>query len=122
MERRTILVVDDSDSVCAAIAAYLEISGYAALTAHDGVEGVKTAKQHLPDMILLDIMMPRLDGWGAIEQLRTDPQTRGIPVVALTALRLPQDQLDKAGFEGYLSKPVAPHRLADELGRLCGRA
>ena len=117
MSRKIILIIDDSDSICIAIASYLEANGYGAITALDGVEGVREARSSQPDVILLDIMMPILDGWGAIRQLKSDPATARIPVLALTALRLNDEQVQAAGFQGYLSKPVAPHRLIDEIER-----
>lgn len=121
MDPKTVLIVDDSESICLAISSLLEINGYRAITAADGAEGVRKARQSRPDVILLDIMMPVLDGWDAIKQLKADPQTSSIPVVALTALRLSEEQVHAAGFDGYLSKPVPPHRLADEVGRAVSR-
>ena len=118
MVRKTILIVDDSDSICTGIASYLEVNGYGALTAYDGEQGVRIARRERPDAILLDIMMPVLDGWEAIKQLKADPETAGIPVLALSALRLSSEQVSAAGFEGYLSKPVPPHRLIDEIDRI----
>jgi CheY-like chemotaxis protein len=122
MQRRTILVVDDSDSIRDALACVLEIAGHVPLLATDGEEGVRMALRHRPDAILLDIMMPVLDGWGAIRRLRADNATAGIPVLALTALRLSQAQVEDAGFDGYLSKPIPSHRLLEEIERACGRA
>lgn len=120
MGGRTILIVDDAESVCSGIAALLEIGGYSTLTAFNGEEGVEAARRHRPDAILLDIMMPVLDGWGAIARLRGLPETAGIPVIALTALKLSQDQVERAGFSGYLAKPVPPHRLMAEVEAACG--
>jgi CheY-like chemotaxis protein len=120
MAQKTILVIDDSDSICSAIASYLAVNGYAALTAYDGDEGVRIAAQSRPDVILLDIMMPVLDGWGAIKRLKSTPETAAIPVLALSALRLSEEQVFAAGFEGYLSKPVPPHRLIEEIDRVSG--
>src|SRR3712207_5278145 len=105
MDRKTILVVDDSESICTAIASLLGIGGHTARVACGGEEGVRMARRHRPDAILLDIMMPVLDGWGAIRQLKASPETARIPVLALTALRLSQAQVEEAGFDGYLSKP-----------------
>lgn len=122
MERKTILIVDDSESICESIAFLLEIEGHATLTALDGREGVRKAREHRPDAILLDIMMPVMDGWGAIRELKSSPETARIPVLALTALKLSQRELDEAGFDGYLAKPVPPHRLVGELARACGQA
>jgi two-component system, cell cycle response regulator DivK len=121
MDRKTILIVDDADSICSALSAYLEVQGYRTLTAPDGEQGVKVARAERPDAILLDIMMPVLDGWGALKQLKAGSETGGIPVLALTALRLSNEQLAAAGFDGYLSKPVLPHRLTAELERVVGR-
>lgn len=121
MDRKTILIVDDSESICSAIASLLEINGYRTLSAHDGEEGVRKARQDRPDVILLDIMMPVLDGWGAISRLKAGADTAAIPVLALTALRLSEEQVHAAGFDGYLAKPVTPHRLAGEVGRACSR-
>jgi two-component system, cell cycle response regulator DivK len=118
MVRKTILIVDDSDSICSGIASYLEVHGYDALTAYDGERGVRVARTERPDVILLDIMMPVMDGWEAIRQLKSYPETARIPILALSALRLSADQVSAAGFDGYLSKPVPPHRLIDEIDRV----
>lgn len=122
MNRKTILVVDDSESICTVIASMLGIAGHEAVTAFDGEEGVRMARLHRPDVILLDIMMPVLDGWGVIRQLKLSPETAGIPVLALTALRLSEGQVEEAGFAGYLSKPIPSHRLLEEIQRACGLA
>jgi CheY-like chemotaxis protein len=122
MERKTILVVDDSESICDALSCVLEIAGHVPLVALDGEQGVSRAREHRPDLILLDIMMPVLDGWGAIRRLKEDPHTAGIPVLALTALRLSPAQVEEAGFDGYLSKPIPSHRLLEEIERACSRA
>ena len=113
--RKTILVVDDADSIRAALGSVLQVHGYAVLTASDGEAGVQVAQEHQPDVILLDIMMPVLDGWGALKRLASDPRTKGIPVIALTALPLTAEQVQAAGFSGYLSKPVTTHRLKEEI-------
>ena len=118
MVRKTILIVDDSDSICTGIASYLEVNGYSALTAYDGEQGVRIARLERPDAILLDIMMPVMDGWEALRQLKLHPETARIPILALSALRLTAEQVLAAGFEGYLSKPVPPHRLIDEIDRV----
>jgi two-component system cell cycle response regulator DivK len=121
MHRKTILVVDDSESICDALACLLEIAGHATLVAPNGEEGVSLARRHRPDVILLDIMMPVLDGWGAVRLLKAGAETAHIPVLALTALRLSQAQVEEAGFDGYLSKPIPSHRLLEEIERACAR-
>lgn len=117
MIRKRVLIVDDAHSICDAVGSVLEIHGYAALAAHDGEQGLRMAREHRPDVVLLDIMMPVMDGWETIRQLKADPETESIPVVALTALRLTEEQVRAAGFTGYLSKPVTPHRLREEIQR-----
>lgn len=122
MDRKTVLVVDDSESICTAVATLLEIAGHLPVVAHDGAEGVRLAHLRRPDVVLLDIMMPVLDGWGAVRELKARPETAAIPVLALTALRLSPAQLEEAGFAGYLSKPIPSHRLLEEIERACAAA
>ena len=121
MVAKTVLIVDDSESICTVLGHVLKTHGYETLSAYDGEEGVRMAREHLPDVILLDIMMPVLDGWGAIKELKSDRATADIPVVALTALRLTEEQVHAAGFSGYLSKPVTGHRLREEIHRASKR-
>lgn len=117
MAQPTILIADDSDSIRAALRSVLPSLGFATLLATDGAQAVEVARRERPDAILLDIMMPVLDGWGALKQLKADPATAGIPVIALTALRLTDEQVHAAGFAGYLHKPITAHRLKEELDR-----
>ena len=118
MPARTVLIVDDSESICNVLAFLLEKEGYQTYSAYDGERGVVMAREHHPDVILLDIMMPELDGWGVVRQLKGDPKTSDIPVLALTALRLTDEHIAAAGFDGYLSKPVSTHRLKEEIQRV----
>ena len=121
MPARTVLIVDDSESICNVLAFLLEKEGYVTHSAYDGERGVEMAREHHPDVILLDIMMPELDGWGVVRRLKGDRETADIPVLALTALRLTDEHVSAAGFEGYLSKPVSTHRLKEEIQRVCGQ-
>ena len=120
MPAKTILIADDADSIRSALESVLPALGYAAVCACNGEEAVAVAKAQHPDAILLDIMMPVLDGWGALRQLKGDARTAGIPVIALTALRLTDEQVHAAGFSGYLHKPITTHRLKEELERAVG--
>lgn len=115
MSHPTVLIVDDSESICSALSSMLQLHGYTTLVAHNGRLGVAMAREHQPDVVLLDIMMPVLDGWGAMQELQSDVRTAAIPVVALTALRLSEQKIRDTGFHGYLYKPVTPHRLLEEL-------
>lgn len=121
MIRKKVLIVDDSESICAALGSVLEVHGYDVVSAPDGERGVRAAREHRPDLILLDIMMPVLDGWGALQELKGSAETAPIPVIALTALRLSEERVEAAGFSGYLSKPVTPHALREEIQRALHR-
>ncbi len=93
----------------------LNLHGYETVLANDGGEALRLAREHRPYLILLDVMMPVLDGWGAIRALKSDPETSSIPVVALTALPLAEHRVHEAGFAGLLTKPVTAHRLREEM-------
>src|SRR5262249_10641177 len=105
---KRVLVADDKATSRELIRTVLENSGYAVSEAGDGREAVRMARQVLPDLILLDLQMPILDGFGALEQIRSDPHFADLPVVALTASAMQGDREKAlaAGFTGYISKPV----------------
>jgi CheY-like chemotaxis protein len=87
---------------------YLENAGYKVITAQDGLEGIDKAKLTHPDLILMDIQMPRIDGFEATQRLRNDPEFEHTPIIALTALAMPNDRERclAAGMDEYISKPV----------------
>jgi two-component system, cell cycle response regulator DivK len=121
MEHRTVLIIDDCRHEREIFARYLEFVGGNVLEAGDGEEGLRVARDQLPDLILLDLTMPVRDGWETIACLREDPETAGIPVIALTALHLPWERLEAAGFCGYLEKPIVPNRVLEDVERCIGR-
>lgn len=86
----------------------LEQAGYDVLLAMNGREGVSAARLQKPDLILMDLSMPEMDGWTAAEKLKEDPATRSIPLYAITAHTLPRDRYRalQAGCDGYISKPI----------------
>jgi CheY-like chemotaxis protein len=95
------------------------MSGHEVVTASDGEEGLAKVHEHVPDAIVLDVMMPKLDGWAVLERIKADPdeRIRTIPVVMLTALSTDHDQV-RGGIEGairYLPKPVTPDALTDAV-------
>jgi DNA-binding response OmpR family regulator/DNA-binding CsgD family transcriptional regulator len=111
----TVLIVDDEPDIVLLVRVNLEMAGHDVLTAADGEEGLAAVHKHHPDAVVLDVMMPKLDGWSVLERLKSDPDVliRTIPVVMLTALSTDQDQV-RGGIEGaieYLTKPVAPGAL-----------
>lgn len=117
---RTILIVEDNSDNRSIYATLLRHHGYRVLEAEDGAEGLELARTELPDLVLMDISLPVLDGWQATELLKQDSQTASIPVIALTAHAMVEHRhrsLD-AGCAVYLAKPCEPSRVLEEIGRL----
>ena len=102
----------------------LEKKGYAVLLAEGGREGVALAQTQSPDLILMDMRLPDLDGWSATRQLKADPATRPIPVIALTAHASDRDRDDAlaAGCDDFDTKPVELSRLLEKIETLIARA
>jgi CheY-like chemotaxis protein len=108
MSKPRVLIVEDNVDNYELVRFLLERAGYQVLSAANGVEGVDAAKREQPDLILMDLSMPEMDGWKATAHLKSDAETRLIPVLALTAHTLPGDRkraID-AGCDGYISKPI----------------
>ena len=113
-----ILVVDDEPSIVKLVTATLESRGYTVFTAFDGQEAIVEAKLHKPDLILLDVMMPHMDGTEARKRLLSDPVTKDIPVIHLTAVG-DFDQQREALADGatdYIVKPFTQSDLANVVG------
>jgi CheY-like chemotaxis protein len=122
-KRPTILLIEDTREVVMMLVDYLEMAGYKLVTAQDGIDGLAQAKLNHPDLILMDIQMPRMNGFEATEKLRSDPEFKHIPIVALTALAMPNDRqrcLD-AGMDEYISKPVNLKALTKTIQNLLSR-
>jgi len=118
-----ILVVDDNPTNRELIAGYFHDSHHELLFAQDGMEALEVARQAKPDVILMDIRMPRMDGKAARQFLREDERTRSIPVIAQTASSMPEESEKlKQMFDGYLQKPFTPHQLFEELEPVIGHA
>src|SRR5262245_5055638 len=118
-----ILLVEDNEESRDALSRYLRRKGYEMLLAVDGRQGVDAARAEAPDLILMDMSLPVLDGWEATRQLKADPATRAIPVIALTAHAMAGDRekaLD-AGCDDYDTKPVEFTRLLRKIQALLGK-
>jgi CheY-like chemotaxis protein len=115
-----VLVVDDDDVIRQLIRVNLELEGFEVHTAHDGEDALAKAVALKPDVITLDIMMPRLDGWDAAAKLRADPETAHIKVVLLSARAQEADlrRGSRIGVDAYLTKPFDPDELIDTVRRL----
>jgi CheY-like chemotaxis protein len=117
---KKILVADDEPPVVQIIRANLELEGYQVVTAYDGVQALEKAKAEHPDLLILDIMMPRMDGFDVLDALKKDANTENIPVVMLTALNEIEhmDQAARKGSYCYLTKPFEPLELLMIVRRL----
>lgn len=122
--KKTVLLVEDNEDNLVVYRTILEHVGFAVIEARDGEEGISRAHSELPDIILMDISIPKLDGWEATERLKGDTSTAGIPIIALTAHALEEDRMKamRAGCDGYLAKPVEPRRVVQEVERFIGPA
>ena len=118
-----VLVAEDDEDILALVVFDLEDEGYEVLTARDGKEAIRLAFERLPDLILLDVAMPGLDGYEVTRRLRADESTRGTPVVLLTARAQVKDVIlgFEAGANDYVTKPFRPDELRTRLHAALGR-
>ncbi|MDD5249159.1 MAG: response regulator [Rhodocyclaceae bacterium] len=112
-----ILIVEDHPANMEMMTFLLESFGYQALSAYDGEEGLQAAYRDRPDLIVCDVHLPKLDGYGVVRQLKMSPDVRHIPVIAVTALAMVGDRekLLQAGFDDYISKPIEPERFIGQV-------
>lgn len=118
-----ILIIDDDESINELIKVNLELSGYGTLNALDGVKGYAIAKQELPDLIILDVMMPEIDGYTVAKRIRENESTKDIPILMLTALNMLQDKVKgfDIGIDDYLVKPFEMQELLVRVRALLKR-
>jgi CheY-like chemotaxis protein len=121
---KCILLVEDDGHSRSIYRTILEHSGYEVQEAGDGEAGIRMAREIRPDLILMDLSIPCVDGWQATRILKAAPETQQTPIVALTAHVLPSDRARaaEAGCDGYLAKPVEPHHVVEEAERWIGPA
>ena len=112
-----ILIVDDSPSQLMGIRRLVEKLGHEAVTAEDGAAGVQAAREHLPDLILMDVVMPNLNGFQATRTIRRDPATGHIPVILVTTKDQETDRIwgIRQGAQGYLTKPFSESELTEAI-------
>jgi twitching motility two-component system response regulator PilH len=120
MAIRKILVVDDSASQRMLLSAILTDQGYAVVTANDGAEAVVESKKEMPDLIIMDVIMPNLNGFKATRAITTDEETWHIPVILLTSKDMESDRIWglRQGATAFLHKPVEPEALLELLHSL----
>ncbi|HYT73021.1 MAG TPA: response regulator [Gemmatimonadales bacterium] len=115
------LIIDDDRDLLLLVQRTLEFTaGWEVVTAGSGAGGIELARTAPPNVILVDVMMPEMDGWEVCRRLKADPATAGVPVVLLTARRdLDQRRLAETGASGVLLKPFQPDQLARQVRELC---
>ena len=115
-----VLVVEDYQDAREMYAAYLQFSGYRVEEATDGLEAIEKTLELLPDIILMDLALPKMDGWEATRRLKTDERTKHIPIVALTghALAGYAEGARQAGCDAFVTKPCLPDALVAEIQRM----
>ena len=112
-----ILVIEDNQANLDLTVYLLRAFGHTVYPASDGIEGVEAATREKPDLIICDIHLPKLDGYGVVRQLRNDPSMSDVPIIAVTALAMlgDADRVLKTGFDGYISKPIDPETFVHQI-------
>ena len=121
MAGELILIVEDNEKNLKLVRDILQFNGYRTLDAKSAEDGIALAESHQPDLILMDIQLPGTDGMTALRQLRDEPRTASVPVVALTAFAMKDDRerFLAAGFDGYLDKPINVKKFPEQVRRFC---
>ncbi|MCW2966262.1 MAG: response regulator receiver protein [Solirubrobacteraceae bacterium] len=121
--RPLVLVADDDEDILALVGLRLERAGYDVVTAKDGIEALEAVGERAPDVAVVDVMMPRMDGHELVRRLRARPDTGSIPILVLTAAvhdRVADASAD-AGADAHMRKPFSPRELVARLDELLGR-
>jgi two-component system, cell cycle response regulator DivK len=122
MTGKRILVIEDIEDNRRIVRDLLTSAGYELIEATTGLEGVRMAAEHRPDLILMDIQLPELDGYEATRRIKADPAGAAIPIVAVTSYALSGDEAKtrEAGCDAYLAKPVSPRALLAKVREFIG--
>jgi len=122
MSRPEALVIDDDDDMNRMLGAYAELCGFTYRSAATGQGGLDEVRRSAPAVVLLDVMLPDLDGFEVCRQLKSDKKTRAVPIILVTALTDPQsrDRGCSAGADDFIAKPFDPDRLMQSMNRLGG--
>ena len=117
MERKKILIVDDNEKNRYLISFILEKNGFEVVTATDGFEGVEAARKQRVDLVIMDIKMPKMDGYEATREIRKLEDYQSVQIIALTSYAMAEDKKKalEAGCDGYIAKPINPETFMDEI-------
>ena len=123
MANELILIVEDNEKNRKLVRDTLQYKGYQTIEAETGEDGVRLARERRPALVLMDIQLPGIDGITALGQLRADPTTRDIPVIAVTASVMVDDRqkIMAAGFDGYQGKPISVKEMLETVHRILDR-
>jgi two-component system, cell cycle response regulator DivK len=123
MAGELVLIVEDNEKNMKLVRDLLQIKGFRTLEADNATEGIALAAAHQPNLVLMDIQLPDMDGVAALGRLKAEPATTRIPVVALTAFAMKDDEARfmAAGFDGYLVKPINVRELPEQVRQFCER-
>lgn len=123
MDKKKVLVVEDNMDNYELVRVILEHGGYDAFLAMNGREGVDAARLQKPDLILMDLGLPEMDGWNATQKIKSDAATKHIPLYAITAHALPRDRFRalQAGCDGYFTKPLHVENFLTEIKDIFGK-
>jgi two-component system cell cycle response regulator DivK len=119
---KKILIVEDTEDNRQILRDLLGMAGYTLFEARDGAEGVAKAAEHRPDLILMDIQMPVMDGYEATRRIKANPELKAIPIVAVTSYALSGDEQKTrdAGCDAYIAKPYSPRQMLAKVRELIG--
>lgn len=113
-----ILIVDDDKCIVEITKVVLEINGYEVLSAFDGEEALAKTMHEIPDLIILDLLMPKMDGWEAYNQLKKYSKTAHIPIIIISALDKDTEMNKEMDVEGYLEKPFETNELVEKINNI----
>ena len=119
--RETVLIVEDNETNLRLASDLLRIGGFETMAASTGGEGVHLSRETHPDVVVMDIQLPDFDGWEALRRIRSDPATKDLVVVAVTAYAVAGDEprFLSGGFDGYLTKPIDVRTFSDSIRAFC---
>ncbi len=120
--KATVLVIEDNEQNLYMITFILEYHGYEVIQVRDGASGIRVAAETSPDLILLDIQLPEMDGYAVARRLRAEPEFNHVPIVAVTshAMTGDREKTIKAGCTGYIEKPINPDTFISEIEKYLG--
>lgn len=123
-DKKRILIVDDEKQLVSLVKLHMEMAGYEVLSASDGEKALAIGKEEKPDLIILDLMLPKIDGWEVCKRLRAEEKVSGIPVIMLTARTDTDDKLKgfECGADDYVTKPFSPRELVARVKRVLARS